>query len=59
MSATRWVCGQRTVVEVAVNRGLIEYAAGQSLLRKWGVPMTSPSRVMKGEPLKSKQGNLL
>jgi hypothetical protein len=48
-SATRWRCGQRTLVEDAVRRGLIARAAAEALLRKYGVPMTPASRVMKGE----------
>jgi hypothetical protein len=31
-------------------RGSITRAAGESYLRKLGVPMTPPSRVFKGEP---------
>jgi hypothetical protein len=50
MSASRWACGLRTQTEIAVMRGTITRAAGESYLRKLGVPMTAPSRVFKGEP---------
>ncbi len=49
-AATRWVCGQRTALEAAVNRGLINRAGAESLLKKYGVPLTPESKVYHGEP---------
>ncbi len=48
-AATRWVCGQRTQLESAVSRGMINRAGAEGLLKKWGVPMTPPSRVYTGQ----------
>jgi hypothetical protein len=45
------VCSQRTAIESAVNRGLIERGPAARLLAKYGVPITPPSRVMKGDPV--------
>ena len=47
-SASRWVCCQRTRTEDAVARGLISRESARSLLAKYGVPMTAPSRVHTG-----------
>ncbi len=48
-AATRFVCGQRTAIESAVNRGLIERVPAARLLAKYGVPITPPSNVYRGE----------
>lgn len=45
-----WVCQQRTRIEDAVSRGLIQREPARKLLEKYGLPMTSPSRVHKGDP---------
>ncbi len=47
--ATTWVCGQRTLLEHAVSRGLVNRSGAQELLRKYGVPMTAQSRVYTGQ----------
>jgi hypothetical protein len=60
MSASRWACGQRTVTESAVDRGLILRASGASYLKKLGVPMTAASKVNRGDPVKGpEQGKLV
>jgi hypothetical protein len=60
VNASRWVCGQRTKTEDAMNRGWITRELATSLLKKYGVPITPPSRVMKGEPVKEpEQGKLV
>lgn len=48
-AATRFACGQRTAIEHAVNRGLIERAGAERLLAKYGVPLTPVSKVYKGQ----------
>lgn len=48
-AATRFVCGQRTAIEHAVNRGLIDRASAAKLLAKYGVGMTPVSKVYKGQ----------
>ncbi len=50
-AATRWVCGQRTALEAAVSRGLINRIGAQELLKKYGVPITPVSKVYQGEPM--------
>ena len=60
IEASRWKCNQRTAIEDAVNRGLIERAAAHSLLTKYGVPMSPISKVYTGkqEP-QEQQGRLV
>ena len=48
---TRWVCCQRTEVERLVAEGAIERPRAMSLLAKYHVPISPPSRVYKGEPV--------
>jgi len=55
---SRWICGQRTRTEAAVNRGLIDRGAAQRLLAKYGVPMTPASKVYKGQPPEKPQAGL-
>jgi len=54
------VCGQRTAIEDAVRRGLIEREAGLALLTKYRVPMTAASTVNAGQSVKGPtQGKLV
>lgn len=55
---TRFVCGKRTLTEDAVKRGLITRQAGESLLKKYGCPMTPASKVYHGDPVTPEQGRL-
>ena len=48
IEASRWKCNQRTAIEDAVNRGLIQREAAHSLLTKYGVPMSPMSKVYTG-----------
>jgi hypothetical protein len=47
--ATRFACGQRTAFEECVKRGLVDRQAAERILAKYGVPMTPPSKVYRGE----------
>lgn len=49
LDTTRFACSQRTTVEKAVLRGLIERASGERLLKKYHVPMTPISTVYRGQ----------
>ena len=48
VTASRWKCGQRSAIESAVTRGLIEREAAHSLLTKYEVPMTPMTKVYSG-----------
>lgn len=59
VGTARFVCGQRTVAEQAVAQGVITRDGALTLLAKYGVPMTAPSKVYRGDPPPAKQdGNL-
>lgn len=45
LAVTRWSCGQRTLFEDAVKRGLIQREPAARFLAKIGCPMTPMSRV--------------
>lgn len=47
-TSSRFVCGQRTRIEDAVNRGLVARQAGWTLLSKYGVPMSPIRKVVTG-----------
>lgn len=46
-----WVCSKRTEVEAALERGKLTEAEARGLLSKYGVPLSAPSKVYKGQPL--------
>ena len=46
---SRWTCGQRTAIEDTVARGFLRREVGESLLKKYGCPMTPASKVFRGE----------
>lgn len=59
ITASRWRCGRRTQIELAVNRGVVERDAARRLLAGYGVPMTPLSRVYRGDaPPAPEQGKL-
>ena len=46
---SRWVCGKRTDLESAVNRGLIARTEAERLAVKWRLTLTPKSKVFKGD----------
>ena len=58
-TATRFACSQRTQIEFAVRRGLIERESAQRLLTKYGVPMTPMSATERYELQHDTQGKLI
>jgi hypothetical protein len=53
---TRWRCAMRTDYERAVERGEFKREQIESLFKKYGIPITPPSRVFKGEKPKLVKG---
>jgi ribosomal protein RSM22 (predicted rRNA methylase) len=49
VTASRMKCGQRTLWEDMVTRGMFTRESVERFLKKVGVPMTPASRVYKGE----------
>lgn len=47
-TASTWICEKRSEVELAIARGVVTAAEGASLMAKYGVRLTPPSRVDSG-----------
>ncbi len=46
-TAQRWQCQKRTEIERGIFRGVIERAAGEGLLRSYGLPIKPASATEK------------
>lgn len=57
-TASRFACAQRTQIESAVRRGLIERGSAERLLTKYGVPMTTMSATERYYEEQNPQGKL-
>lgn len=57
-TATRFACSQRTMIESAVRRGLIERGSAERLLAKYGVPMSPMTATERYYEEQNPQGKL-
>lgn len=59
MVYTRWRCGFRDSVEMAVEAGTLSAEEGARFLRSYELPMSPPKRkAYRGERVPKKSGNL-